>query len=288
MVYEFSSRSRLRRIRLALVGATAALALIIHATPLAAQTDDDGDAAWYQIANEYFATAAVYPQERGETQLSLIPRFTSFDGGSEVQAGLAVEYGITDRWQVELEWAPWVRLSPDHIAATSGPGPIEIGARRAFMALGDGALHVSAGLDVGIPVGDVDDGLSDGLLEIEPSVVVARDLGTERPAQLFAQAGVGFVDRVQDPSDPQEAEPTAHEVELAVGAALALGVPRVTLELSRSSNRWDGGDERETYVTPGVVFVLDSGLEIGLGASFGIADDSEGVTTLIAYLIREF
>jgi hypothetical protein len=262
------------------------LALLL-AVPVHGQQAPDDEV--FQIANEYFATTAVYPQERAELQLTLLPMVVSFDGGSATDVGVALEYGITDRWQVEAEWSPWVRISPDDADARTGVGTLEIEARRAFMALAGGGLHISLGLEVGIPVGNVDDGFSDGFLEIEPSVVVARDFDVGAPAQVFAQASFGFVERVRDPTDTSDAEPEAHEFGLAVGGAVALGVPRLVLELSGGSNRWNNdGEERELYLTPGVVFVLPGEWEIGIGASIGLVDESDGTTRFAAFLIREF
>jgi hypothetical protein len=286
MVYEYSRFCDARPdVRLGAWALSFALALGLATPAQGQQADDDV----FQIANEYFATTAVYPQERAELQLTLLPEVISFDGGSITDVGLAVEYGITDRWQIEAEWSPWVRISPDDVDARTGVGTLEIETRRAFMALAGGSFHVSVGLELGIPVGNVDEGFSDGFLEIEPSVVVARDFDLGAPAQLFAQASLGFVERVRDPTDPADAEPEAHELGLAVGAAVALGVPRLVLELSGGSNRWNNdGEERELLVTPGVVFVLPGEWEIGVGASIGLIDESEDTTRFMAILIREF
>ncbi|MBC7929600.1 MAG: hypothetical protein H7Z38_03435 [Rubrivivax sp.] len=45
-----------------------------------------------------------YPQERGEVQLTYSSRFSKGKGRSSLQTPPTLEYGITDRWQVEVEW----------------------------------------------------------------------------------------------------------------------------------------------------------------------------------------
>ncbi len=57
-----------------------------------------------QPIQEVFQTELVYPQERGEVQLTFSPRYGKGGGQSLFQAPVSVEYGITKNWQVEVEW----------------------------------------------------------------------------------------------------------------------------------------------------------------------------------------
>jgi len=62
---------------------------------------DDHDDEASKAPQEVFQTELVFPQEKGETQLTLIPQFNDGDEADVRQLGVVMEYGITDQWQVE-------------------------------------------------------------------------------------------------------------------------------------------------------------------------------------------
>src|SRR5690349_3179446 len=95
----------------------AVLALFLGSTGMVrgesgAKDDDDDDAPVHsrpqrlrQLVQEFMLAETVYPQEKGETQITLATGFRGRSGlsGTRVQ----MEYGITDRFQVGMS-APWM------------------------------------------------------------------------------------------------------------------------------------------------------------------------------------
>lgn len=94
--------------------------------------------------------------------------FKSQNGENRYQTEFELEYGFTDAWQLQLEWDGLIHRelfrSPDQTEA----GDFSIGTQYSFMGLQDGYSHAALGLNLGVPVGDVDRGMSDGFLELKP------------------------------------------------------------------------------------------------------------------------
>ncbi|MEM7586768.1 MAG: hypothetical protein AAF560_25485 [Acidobacteriota bacterium] len=237
-----------------------------------------------QPLEEVFLSELVYPQEAGEFQLTLAPSFSSA-ADEEAFAGRAtVEYGLTDDWQIELEWDVFVRRDSDGMTA-EGLGDAELAVKWARMEIAENT-HLAFGLEIGLPIANVDDELGEGLLEIEPFAVVARDFPRWRGLQLFAQVGLGLVDRIRSPSDPDDEEPEAHELEVHLGAFLPTRHFVATLELSGSDNTWNhDGEERELYLTPGLVWASDS-WEMGLGVPIGIGGDADDYQVIAMFTVE--
>lgn len=253
------------------------------AAPLVGQEEVGSD--YVQLANEYFLTDAVYPQERGELQVTTFP-LLAFDDGSSILLPLSLEYGITDRLQLELEWDAYGSLRPNDLPRTSGTGNVELEMQYSLMNVGGSRSHVAFGLGVTLPSGDVDDGLTEGLREYEPRLVVARDgAWGSTPWQLFGQASLGFVDRTS--SSPGEGEEDANEASLGMGATFGFGRSRLILEGVWAGSRWDGGDEAEAYLSSGLVWDLPGTWEAGVAAQVGVTGDSEAFS-LAFVLLYEF
>ncbi len=248
-------------------------------------------AAWGEVdeqpIEEVFQTELVYPQEEGEFQLTLAPQWQSGSEEDRFQSRISLEYGITDAFQVGLEWDFFTRLESEAGERVEGIGDLEVGFKLARMDPA-GKLHFAFGLEVGLPLAEVDDDLGEGLLEVEPFVVIARDFPELRDLQLFAQIGVGLVARVEDAQDPDEEEPEAHELGVNLGLFLPAGPVVLTAELNWSTNTWNhDGEDNELYLTAGLVRPLADDWEFGLAVPIGLntgADDYR----LIGMLTAEF
>ena len=112
-----------------------ALALALAAAPVARADDDDAAGLLVvdedddrQPLEEAFLTELVYPQEQGETQLTFAPFYARSADGKATQSLVKVEYGLTDAWQVELEWNAYTRRSEDD-ESHGGVGDLEIGTK---------------------------------------------------------------------------------------------------------------------------------------------------------------
>ncbi len=210
---------------------------------------------------EVFHAELVYPQERGELQLSLVPSLRSQGGERNTVTTLAVEYGLTEQWQVEVAW--------------DSSGEVEIGSKYAWMQLRPN-LHMAAAFDLRYPLNDLDSDFSEGFIEYEPSLLLARDFPRLGNLQLFLQTGIGLVERAGHHRELNDDEPAANEFSLDIG----LFVPRQsftwTTEISWSNNRWNrGGEENQLLLTPGLVWRFADAVEISFGIPIGLNSDSD-------------
>ena len=240
------------------------------------------------MLEEVFQTETVYPQEAGEFQLQVSPTFREGDDRDIFQVPVSIEYGLTDHWQVEVEFESHVDRNPESGNSTQGPGDLEIGTKYSFMNIAGLDLHAAVGFEIGIPTGDIDRELSEGFYEYEPFLILAKDFPNLNHSQIFTQVSVGFVDRGKSHEDPDEDEPEAHEFNWSAGFFVPVGPLRLVSEFNGTTNEWNNeGDENEIYWTPGVVWDISDAWEFGVGAPIGLNDKSDNYR-VIAQLIFEF
>ena len=122
-----------------------------------------------------FQSNLVYPQEKDEIQLTLFPSFRKNQNTQKTRTLFEVEYGITDALQVIFEWEGLLYKNTQSNPAIAGVGNIEVGAQYSWMGLGDGNTHFSFGNLIEFPVGPVESGLTEGFIEVQPFIVLARD-----------------------------------------------------------------------------------------------------------------
>ena len=149
--------------------------LLICLSPGFAAADSASSPRYHEWVNEVFQSETVYPQEEGEVQVSVGALFERGDEDRRSVTPLALEYGITSAWQVELEWDSVVSLDPRDGDRVWGSGDLEIGTKYAWMNVGDSNLHLAAGFELGLPVGRFGNGISEGVAEYEPYLIVAHD-----------------------------------------------------------------------------------------------------------------
>jgi len=254
---------------------------------------DDEDAAGStnrvkRPIEELFKTDVVYPQEIGELEIELVSDYQNHRGGDTWTLPVSLEYGLTDRWQVEGEWDALVQRFPPNQAAVRGVGDLELGTQYSFMNIGGSLYHIAARFSLGVPLGDVNKDLSEGFLEYEPAVILARDFPELHRPQVFAEIGSGFVQRVNTPAGAGEAPPAAHELKLGSGFFVQFPRAAATLEFNWANNTWNHhGAENDLYLTPGCLWRAARHMEIGLGIPVGLNQSSDRFD-VIAHLVWEF
>jgi len=258
---------------------------------LAHAGDDDQQSAtqgtYEQPLQEVFQTELVYPQERGEVQLTFAPQFAAENKRDLLRYSLEIEYGLTDAWQVGLDWDSLV-LSDAPGTKTSGIGDLELETQYSFMNITDFDVHAAFKFGVGFPTGSAKRGLSEGFMEYEPSVLLAKDFPILSYCQLFTQIGARFVDRVKDPAEDEEREPAAHEFFWSSGVFLPTAWGVLSNELIWATNTWNNkGEEEKLFYTPGVVIPFAGGWEVGMGVPIGLTKQSDDVR-IIGHVIYEF
>jgi hypothetical protein len=218
-------------------------------------------AAENRALQELFQTETVFPQEEGETQITLAPVASRGQDEHRDEANLFVEYGITDAFQIEAAWASYVRVRPldATLPRTEGIGDFEIGARYSWMDISGSNIHATFGTDFTIPTGSDIRGTGEGHYSATPVLVLAADMLPWPGAQAVANIG-------------SEISLGAHGGDKAVWLGnLAFFGPIGDLTLTTELNVLG----RERYATPGVIWHLKDGLEAGVGVPIGLNRDSD-------------
>lgn len=239
-----------------------------------------------QPFNELFMTDLVYTQERKELQVGVMPVFVEgrTDQGWAIPFGL--EYGLSDRFQIEAEWSMFESQIDEGGANAKGIGNIGVGMQYSFMHIADSNAHAALAFEVELPTGATQ--LSEGFVEYEPTFILAYDLPAFHDVQLFTTLGMEFVDRVRAPEDPADKEPSAHSFNWGAGMFVPIHQCIASLEFNMSSNKWNhDGEEMELYLTPGFTWVIHEQMEIGLGTPLGINESSEDFL-VVGKLIFEY
>ena len=174
-------------------------------------------------------------------------------------------------------------MAPQRAAsATSNLAP------NTFLNIGGSLFHVAPRFSLEIPLGDVNKDLSDGFLEYEPAIVIARDFPGLHHTELFTEIGVNFVQRVKRPADSDDAEIAAHELSLGAGFFTLFTDGALTMEFNWTNNEWNHrGTENDLYVTPGALWRPMANLEIGLGIPVGLTHQSDRFE-ILSHITIEF
>ena len=238
-----------------------------------------------QPIQEMFQSNLVYPQEKDEIQFTLFPSFKKSQNAQNIRTLFEVEYGITDALQVIFEWDGLLYKNPRSNPAIAGVGNIEVGAQYSWMGMGDGNTHFSFGNLIEFPVGPVESGLTEGFLEVQPFIVLARDFPEFNQSQVFLEFGFDWVKQIRNV--PESIEPETNNISWNIGAFYPIELWRATLEINGNNNKLDGGSINDIYITPGTIYKLSKEWEIGMATPIGITKTSDDYR-VIGYLMWEF
>lgn len=237
---------------------------------------------------ELFKTDLVYPQENGELEVEVASFYQNHAGGDTWTIPISFEYGLTDNWQVEAGWDALVQRYPKNQAIARGVGDLELGTQYSFMNIGGSLFHLATRFSLQIPVGDVNKDLSEGFLQYEPAVILARDVPELHHTEFFAEIGASLLQRVNTPKDADAAQPAAHELKSGTGFFVLFPHGAATMELNWANNQWNHhGTENELYLTPGYLWRVSRSVEIGLGIPIGLNRSSDRFE-VSAHLVWEF
>ncbi|MDX2150283.1 MAG: hypothetical protein SFV54_06095 [Bryobacteraceae bacterium] len=238
------------------------LTLLACAVRLAASNDDA------QLYQELFLTESVYAQEARELQLTLFGVSRNRDLSGRRSLATELEYGITDRLQLSVEWRD-LRFGKSSL----DPERLAVGVKRSFPSLFGKSLHAALGTEV----------TPDG---VAPYVAVARDFRGRR-MQVSGHIAAEF-----DGSDDLE-EGGNRRLETSLAFLGAWRRFRYVFEIS-----WDNASIRSAQLCPGLIVRIGRGRDIGFalpmpmsngGHQSGRARGSiDGATRFMMYLIQEF
>jgi hypothetical protein len=245
--------------------AVAVVAMPLLASPAA------GQRRVKQLVQELLQAETVFPQERGEIQITVAPRVTHWGAARLTSSTLQLELGLTDVWQVEVEAEAYSLRRPG-LSAGSGLGELAIGARRSWLAIGGSSLHIAAGADLAFAPESFDD--TEREMSIEPGFAIARDF--DNGLELFGSLGAELPWRAIGDVDV-----TTH-----AGFLFPIGALRLTSELGWRSGDKPGDDRRVLALTSGIVAVLAPAFELAIGVPMRLQGDPG--CTLLAKLTVEF
>lgn len=225
----------------------AALLACVAAAPAAAEE--------FQALQDLFQSETVFPQERGETQITLSPNYSWGRDGRVAAVAFAAEYGITDSFQIGVEWDGVARNMPRGERSHSGVGDLEIAAKYSWMHIGDRGMHAAFDVALTLPTGDEDRDLGEGRYFFTPSAVVAADIRGWRGAQVFANFGA----EIALGSSPEGR--TSWFLNVGAFAPIGEWTPAIECNLSETEGN---------YVTPGIIWRVAPGFELGFGMPVGL------------------
>lgn len=198
---------------------------------------------------ELIRSETVYPQEKGEIQITLAPQL-SREGKTSYLAPVVVEYGITDSLQISFEWEK-AHLRP------------AFGIQRSFMNVRGSDTHLAIGFET-------------AAAENRPYLVIARDVRRWN-AQLFATGSLKL-ERAVTSNVEREDERMA---QWGLGGFFRLGPVAIANELSVPG--------KQVYWTPGVIWRSPTRKvwEIAFGTSIGLTSQSTPFS-LVMKITQEF
>ena len=255
----------MKRIWLGLVSLSFLFA--ISAQVVSAEEEENGMKQYFQ---DFFVSESCFVQDQREVQLSLAPGLWDDKTVQTTQFPLAFEYGITDRLQFGAE-VPLLKLavkagvdanSGEEIAASEQSGLGDVAAELKYGIFNEENAALSAAVEVEFPTGDEEKGLGEGKTVYAPFLAYAHTIGK---TQIHLSGGAELQENAMA------------EYFYGLGTLCPLGSYVPTLELNGTK-----GDEPSTlYLTPGFVWVVREGLELGIAVPLGLTDESTayGVTT---------
>lgn len=233
-----------------------------------------------QPLQELFQTEVVYPQEKGAFQFMSAANFSR--GNQKFSSDLTVEYGLTHAWQIDLQWESFVRKKTEDGLTLRGSGDLRIGTKYSFLNIHGSHFHSAIGFELGLPAASANRGISEGKIEYEPYIIVARDFPRLSRLQLFSQLGLTLahsITRSTATADNHDGK----TVELNSGMFVPYGHARFTMEINWSK----ATKENSLYLTPGIIWKLPRNLEFGVGMPIGLSRDAESFRTIVK-LVYEF
>lgn len=238
-----------------------------------------------QPLQELFLTEVVYPQERGETQLTLSVLLDRSRTSRSALIPLSIEYGLTDRWQIGAGWDGYVPLQ-DSSLKNLRSARVSFGTKYSVMNIAHSPVHAAVGVDVEFPdAGAFPDDEGETGIEADTFVALAADVG--RGVTLFGSGGYSLESRAatelfkngERPDDPAT---------LSFGALLAFHRATVALEYTNRNDGLPWRLEGSPLMTPSVVFHPGHQWELAAGIPFPLRGEHRHPAGFALHVIKEF
>jgi hypothetical protein len=207
-------------------------------------------------------------------QLELRPTHERDSDGRTSAAGVNLEYGLSDAWQIETEWdGPMWSRDPSGVL-TSGVGDVSVGSKYVFRCIKGSRYHFSVGADVQFPTATLTDAADEKRAAVVvPAVVFGRDVAVA--GHVFSSLAVAApLTRPGDQPSWEFVSDTGMFVRVVRGF-------HATAEVSVS-----GGPDRHRLVqfVPGWLWHWRDRVEVGAGLLVAVSRDAaHGVLTHVVY-----
>jgi hypothetical protein len=255
------------------IAALAALIVGFDPTAIAQEQRD-------QPLQELFQTEVVYPQEKGAFQFASTSNFSKVN--KKFSNDLTVECGLTHAWQIDLQWESLAWKKTKDGSISHGSGDLRLGTKYSFMNMRGSNFHSAVGFELGLPAASAKKGITEGKIEYEPYVIVAKDFPQLSRLQLFSQLGLTFA-HPRTRSTASDDNDDGKTIEWNSGLFVPYRQTRFTTEINWSK----GTKENNLYLTPGIIWKLPRDMEFGVGVPLGLSRDADSFR-MIVKLVYEF
>jgi hypothetical protein len=237
-----------------------------------------------QPLQELFLTETVYPQQKGEVQLTLGALVDRSRSDSASLTPFAVEYGLTDRWQIEAGWDGYTqfRAAPFKHMRTAR---FSIGTKYSVMNIAHSRVHAAFGIEAEFPnaAAFADDEGEEGM-EMEPFAAFAADIG--RRLSVFGSLGASVEPRQVADIATRGRRPDDRGV-IGFGALLAFRHATLVAEYTNRSDELPWRLDGAPMVTPSIVIRGEPDWEIAVGTVIGLRQQQHQ-PGLAVHIVKEF
>ena len=203
---------------------------------------------------EQLRTLTAYTVEPGELEIDFVPQHLRFDEYNTSSLIIEAEFGLTQRWDVEVE-LPFVSIARDNEAET-GLGDIELLSKYTLINF-DNSFALAAVAEIALPTGNEQKEIGKGSLEVEGGVVLSGQLQNFR---WHLNAGIGV-------------EQENNETEPEFITNLAVVYPLRSFQPMLGINS-EFGETNRLALIPAIEWEAFD-LEFGIGFPVGLTDASE-------------
>jgi hypothetical protein len=215
-----------------------------------------------EIIQELFIGQTVYSQEQLELQLTSGLSFARSEANDTFELPLALEFGLTDRLQIELEGFGAFILAPAQ--QRSGIGNPSLGLLYNIVNSGEKGFALSTSVEGTLPA--LTDGVGEDAFSSELSLIGYQEISS---LAINLQLSVEVA---------REQKENTLGATLSVGVFGALGHFRPTAELSASLD----AEQRSLTVAPGLLYRMGE-LEFGVGAPIDIIGGDLAIVSLLVW-----
>jgi len=236
-----------------------------------------------QPLQELFLTEVVYPQEKGEVQLTLESLVDRSRADLSGLASLEMEFGLTDRWQIQGRWDGYTQFhdSPFNRLQTAR---VTLGTKYSFMHIAHSRVHAALGIDAEFPrAASFADDEGEAEMELEPFVALAADVW--RGLTFFGSVGASVKPR-QVKELAQHGERPDDPGTISVGTLIAFRHATLAATYTSRSDGLPWRLDGPPLVTPSLV-VHGGRWELALGTPLALRGDQHR-PGLAMHVIREF